>query len=619
MYERRTPKPGLEKLAYATLRAAGCSLDYREIARRVDEARGTEPDPVVLQNVLRSAPDLFLDCGQSRFRAISSVMDFEAETDNIWYRLPPFSDATVDRSFVDARRVRLGQFAAEMNLESTVGDVLRAIPGTRWRELPDARAIGLARSNLTSDRLARGGLDLVEQWARREPKPSLDDLIDRESLVRAGGAARQRMIESNLRLVGNIARSMVGRGVEYVDLCQYGVLGLIRGVEKFDPDLGWKFSTYATWWVRQAMTRAAADEGRLIRVPVHRYEKSPWLVREHIPHHIPDDELASLRPIVSLERIPEEALPSADPTADPEDGFVREQVQSALARLEIRDREVLEKRFGLKDGRRRTLESVAGDYNLTRERIRQIEAKAIKRLRHPSRKLRVLLEDPDAAQRRRTQPRASGSPMVRLSVSERQVLGLLYLVEQTDRPSHAEVAKALGLEANDVFELEQDALRRMSNGLRVALSAWRYGAPGTAMSKRVAGILERAVRTGQQDETGEVSADLSGGSPPSDVSDGEPSPPSPLGSPIHLTDDEFLTLLRAYVRRELPGTRQLLIARFGLEKASLLSTAEVAVKYDQSLVLTRWFIAHALDDIDMRLRFWLIARDPTLAADLNSA
>ncbi len=265
-----------------------------------------------------------------------------------------------------------------------------------------------------------------ENASKEELAEITEEIQNLQKDLTAGDDAKKRLAEANLRLVVSIAKRYVGRGMLFLDLIQEGNLGLIKAVEKFDYRKGYKFSTYATWWIRQAITRAIADQARTIRIPVHMVETINKLIRvsrqllqelgrEPSPEEIAAEMNMPVERVREILKISQEPVSLETPIGEEEDShlgdfiqddnvpvpadaaaftLLKEQLEEVLGTLTEREQKVLTLRFGLEDGRARTLEEVGKEFNVTRERIRQIEAKALRKLRHPSRsrKLKDYLE-----------------------------------------------------------------------------------------------------------------------------------------------------------------------------------------------------------------------------------
>ena len=279
--------------------------------------------------------------------------------------------------------------------------------------LTSEEEIALAQK-MDAGNTAKEQLEELEKIGDEVPEEVKKEL---NKLIREGERAKQKLAEANLRLVVSIAKRYVGRGMQFLDLIQEGNLGLIKAVEKFDYTKGYKFSTYATWWIRQAITRAIADQARTIRIPVHMVETINKVIRvsrqllQELGHDPTPEEIAEemnmpVERVREILKIAQEPVSLETPIGEEEDShlgdfipdedasepaeaasftLLKEQLVEVLSTLTPREEKVLKLRFGIEDGRTRTLEEVGKEFNVTRERIRQIEAKALRKLRHPSR------------------------------------------------------------------------------------------------------------------------------------------------------------------------------------------------------------------------------------------
>jgi RNA polymerase primary sigma factor len=288
------------------------------------------------------------------------------------------------------------------DLESSLDDPVRMY----LREIGRVPLLSAEEEVRLAQRMERGRAELLKPASSRNYR-----------IIEDGEEAQRRLTEANLRLVVSVAKKYIGRGMSLLDLIQEGNIGLIRAVEKFDYTKGYKFSTYATWWIRQAITRAIADQARTIRIPVHMVETINRLIRisrrllQDLGREPTSEEIAaqmeiSPEKVREIIKVSQEPVSLETPIGEEEDShlgdfiedhtalapadaashqLLKEQVEDVLDSLTERERKVLQLRFGLDDGRSRTLEEVGKEFHVTRERIRQIEAKALRKLRHPSR------------------------------------------------------------------------------------------------------------------------------------------------------------------------------------------------------------------------------------------
>ena len=412
--ENKTTEMSDEQKEYVKKFISKAALDkkvnYNEMMKELTSKNFSKEQIAKIYNELSNANiDIILDSGKEEDKKnnmdllddVEEQMDDESSLDDI--------DVAVDSAPLEETSTM-----AELDIEPNLEDIDEIEKDMLFQDMKDMSFV----ENLNVD-------DPVKMFLKEIGKIRLltyeEENILAERMLKGDKETKKQLIESNLRSVVSIAKKYIGRGMHFLDLIQEGNLGLIKAVDKFDQSKGYKFSTYATWWIRQAITRAIADQARTIRIPVHMVETINKLIRtsRHLLQTLgreptPEEIAAELEmPVervrevlkvaqdpISLETpvgeedesnlgnfIPDEDAPS--PSEQAADVLLREHIEEVMQTLTPREAKVLKLRFGLQDGRMRTLEEVGKEFDVTRERIRQIEAKALRKLRHPSRSKRL--------------------------------------------------------------------------------------------------------------------------------------------------------------------------------------------------------------------------------------
>lgn len=393
---------GEKKTAKKKTKAAAAAEESKaeESLTASDPAEGVRKNPI--DDLIKKGKEK----GKLTFEEINNALENEdVETEDIEKIYEEAETLGIDIIGSLAEEVPL--VLEEEDLEIDLSEVETEIPSEEELDLSYLEGIGID--------------DPVKMYLKdigKVPLLSAAEEIDLARRIEEGDMEAKRILnEANLRLVVSIAKRYVGRGMLFLDLIQEGNLGLLKAVEKFDYRKGYKFSTYATWWIRQAITRAIADQARTIRIPVHMVETINKLIRvsrqllqelgkEPTPEQIAKEMGLSVEKVREIMKISQEPVSLETPIGEEEDShlgdfipdddapapsdraastLLREQLFEILQTLTTREQKVLKLRFGLEDGRTRTLEEVGREFNVTRERIRQIEAKALRKLRHPSR------------------------------------------------------------------------------------------------------------------------------------------------------------------------------------------------------------------------------------------
>jgi RNA polymerase primary sigma factor len=377
------------------------------MARKKGATAVAEPVPVTLEELKKKLITRGKSQGSLTYEEISSTFDVldEVSPEQLDEFFEEITAAGIE--LVDEQKDEKPETEREEEVEEAITDGLSLDDPVRMylKEIGRVPLLSMEQEKSLAMRIEAGELE-----ARR-------DGAGDSRIVDGGEEAKRQLTEANLRLVVSIAKKYVGRGMLFLDLIQEGNLGLIRAVEKFDYRKGYKFSTYATWWIRQAITRALADQARTIRIPVHMVETINRLIkvsrqllqelgREPSVEEIAEAMALTPEKVREVMKISQEPISLETPIGEEEDShlgdfiedqeavapaeaasvmLLKEKMQDVLQNLTERERKVLVLRFGLEDGHQRTLEEVGQEFGVTRERIRQIEAKALRKLRHPSR------------------------------------------------------------------------------------------------------------------------------------------------------------------------------------------------------------------------------------------
>ena len=381
--------------------------DTKKPAEKIEEAKKVEK-----KNLKEEGKKIIEESG-IKDEKVNKILKKAKEQGKITYadlakELDDVNPDQIDKVFDAFEEMGVNLLSDDMEEEPDIDD-LKEVEDLKLDEITDTSYEGI---NVD---------DPVRMYLReigRIPLLTFDQELDlAKRILKGDEEAKKKLAESNLRLVVSIAKKYVGRGMLFLDLIQEGNMGLIKAVEKFDYTKGFKFSTYATWWIRQAITRAIADQARTIRIPVHMVETINKLIRtsrhllqqlgrEPTPEEIAQEMEIPVEKVIEIQKIAQDPVSLETPIGEEDDShlgdfiqdddspapqdsaaytLLKEQLEEVMSTLTPREAKVLKLRFGLEDGKARTLEEVGREFDVTRERIRQIEAKALRKLRHPSR------------------------------------------------------------------------------------------------------------------------------------------------------------------------------------------------------------------------------------------